>query len=89
MKPCAVCHQAARRELIHFGELPISHHFLFPGEQADTFVAALAQCESCGLLQLDDPVPPARLIPRFDWIKYNEPEAHLDAVVETVLSLPG
>lgn len=89
MKPCVVCRQPACRELIHFGNLPIAHHFLLPGERADTYPTSLAQCESCGLLQLGNPVPPAQLTPRFDWIKYNEPEAHLDAVVETVLKLPG
>ena len=52
MKPCVVCRQPACRELIHFGNLPIAHHFLLPGERADTYPTSLAQCESCGLLQL-------------------------------------
>lgn len=89
MKSCVICGQAACRELIDFGELPICHHFLKPGEQEDTHPAALGQCEACGLVQMMDPIPPAKLVPRFDWIKYNEPEAHLDAVVEMLQGLPG
>lgn len=89
MKFCVICGQAACRELIDFGELPICHHFLKPGEQEDTHPAALGQCEACGLVQMMDPIPPAKLVPRFDWITYNEPEAHLDAMVEMLCALPG
>ncbi len=89
MKACAICQQPACREIINFGELPICHHFLKDGEVEDTHPAALGQCEFCGLVQMMSPIPPAKLVPRFDWIKYNEPEAHLDAVVEALQRLPG
>jgi hypothetical protein len=89
MKPCAACQQFACEERIHFGDLPICHHLLAPGEQEETHPAALGQCKSCGLVQMMDPISPAKLVPRFDWISYNEPEAHLDAVVEMLCGLPG
>jgi hypothetical protein len=50
---------------------------------------ALGQCRCCGVVQSMVPVPPENLVPHFDWITYNEPEAHLDALVETLCSLPG
>lgn len=84
MKLCSVCLQPTCREVINFGELPICHHFLKDGEVEDLHPAALGQCEVCGLVQMMNPIPPAKLVPRFDWIKYNEPEAHLDAVVEAL-----
>jgi len=89
MKACAICEQPTCREIISFGELPICHHFLKEGEQEDTHPAALGQCELCGLVQMMNPIPPPKLVPRFDWIKYNEPEAHLDQVVEALQRLPG
>jgi len=79
---CAACQQPTCDEIINFGDLPICHHFLKDDETEATHPAALGQCKFCGLVQMMDPIPPAKLVPRFDWITYNEPEAHLDAVVE-------
>src|SRR5437870_2842091 len=89
MKDCAVCQQPTCGEIINFGELPICHHFLKEGEPEERHPAALGQCELCGLVQIMKPIPPAKLVPRFDWITYNEPEAHLDVVVEMLQKLPG
>jgi hypothetical protein len=89
MRDCAVCQQPICDEFINFGDLPICHHFLKDGETEATHPAALGQCGFCGLVQMMEPIPPAKLIPRFDWITYNEPEAHLDAVVEVLQGLPG
>jgi hypothetical protein len=89
VKTCAICQEPACREIVSFGELPICHHFLADGEVAGTHPAALGQCEFCGLVQMMDPIPPAKLVPRFDWIKYNEPEAHLDLVVDALQKFPG
>jgi len=49
----------------------------------------LAQCGDCGLIQIVDPVPADELMPLFDWISYNEPEGHLDHLVDIIASLPG
>ena len=89
MRECAACQQPTCAEIINFGELPICHHFLKEGETEVTHPAALGQCSFCGLVQMMEPIPPAKLVPRFDWITYNEPEAHLDAVVEMLQGLPG
>jgi hypothetical protein len=89
VKACTACQQPACNEIINFGDLPICHHFLKEGETEATHPAALGQCRFCGLVQMMDPIPPTKLVPRFDWISYNEPEAHLDAVVEMLQKLPG
>jgi SAM-dependent methyltransferase len=49
----------------------------------------MAQCEECGLIQLVDGVPAEELMPPFDWISYNEPEGHLDDLVDIIVDLPG
>lgn len=42
----------------------------------------LGICEQCSLVQQLDPFPVEELRPQQDWVKYCEPEAHLDAVAE-------
>jgi hypothetical protein len=76
--------------LIDIGPQPISNRFLrAPGDPEDRYPIALGQCEACGLVQIDKPVPAAALVPPYDWIAYNEPEGHLDGLVDILMSLPG
>jgi len=89
MKPCLVCHRTAVREIIDFGELPVCHHYYDGDKTEGTHPAALGLCGACGSVQMMEPIAPAKLVPRFDWITYNEPEAHLDAMVEMLCALPG
>jgi len=46
----------------------------------------LGVCEGCGVVQLRDAPPPEEIRPRYDWIIYNEPEFHLDSMVDTIVS---
>ncbi len=48
----------------------------------------IGQCEACGLVQIIQPVPSAEIQSRFDWIIYNEPEGHLELLVEELAHLP-
>jgi len=63
---------------LHLGELDFDRHPLSVG-----------QCSACSLLQLVNFMPSMMVKPRFDWIKYNEPEKHLDLLLERVIQLPG
>lgn len=87
---CIACRQPAVRQLADFGPQPVSHHFLsHPADSPGRHPLVLGHCLSCGLAQLINPIPPARLVPHFDWIRYNEPEAHLDSLVDSLTRLPG
>jgi len=46
-------------------------------------------CSTCGLVQLLEPMPIDMVCARYDWIRYNEPEFHLDSLVETLKALDG
>jgi SAM-dependent methyltransferase len=46
----------------------------------------VVECASCGLVQLREVPAPAMLMPRLPWIRYREPDAHLDELVADVLS---
>jgi len=51
-------------------ESEFKHHF------------ALGLCHHCGLVQQLNPFPVGELRPQQSWVKYCEPEGHLDAVAE-------
>lgn len=87
---CIACRQPSVRRLADFGPQPVGHHFQEgPNARAGFHPIVLGQCDACGLAQLIQPIPPDKLVPRVDWIRYNEPEAHLDQLVESLTRLPG
>jgi hypothetical protein len=87
---CLLCRRDRLAALVDVGLQPISNRFLCaPTDDEEQFPIALRQCEACGLVQIETPVPARALIPPFDWITYSEPEGHLDELVEIVTALPG
>lgn len=73
-----------------FGPHPICNRYLTAVDAPEfSHPMVIGQCGACGLVQTLDPVPAAELVPAVDWIAYNEPEGHLDAVAETLATLPG
>ncbi len=87
---CFLCRGEELAPLLDVGSQPISNRFLrTPDEPEERFPIALRQCAACGLVQIDTPVPARALIPPYDWITYNEPEDHLDDLVNVLLALPG
>jgi len=72
------------------GPQPICNRFLAsPSEDEFLHGMVMGFCKDCGLVQLIDPVPAKELMPRVDWISYNEPEAHLDDLAQKIRELPG
>ncbi|MGE3308416.1 MAG: methyltransferase domain-containing protein [Limisphaerales bacterium] len=89
-RACIACRRPAVARLADFGPQPVGHHFLDrPDEEAGSHPIVLGVCDACGLAQLIDPIPPKKLTPHVDWIRYNEPESHLDRMVETLARFPG
>jgi hypothetical protein len=90
MSNCHLCRQSAVDGLLDFGPQPVRNRFLAsPGEREYTHPLAVGCCRACGTVQLDRPAPAEELRPRFDWIAYNEPENHLDALADDLCRLPG
>lgn len=89
MTICQVCGKPQCVELADFGKQPLCHHF-FDGTQAEGMhPLVLGRCENCGLVQLTKRIDPKEMIPRFDWLVYNEPEQHVDELVKVLRGLPG
>lgn len=87
---CRGCRHDSVEPLLDLGAQPPSNRFLVTVEErVERHPLRLAQCAACGLLQLHDPMPVRLTRPRVGWLRYNEPEAHLDAVCQSLSRLPG
>ena len=93
MAETEVCHSCLARAVkvtLDCGPQPVGHRFLqLRNEPESLFPLVVGQCGDCGLIQLSHPAPVDEIRPRFDWISYTEPDAHLDALVEELTGLPG
>src|SRR3990167_6694035 len=69
------------QEFLWFLITPEIQEFLHP--------LVLGRCQQCGLNQLVKPASSEEVKPRFDWIRYNEPEKHLDQLASILTHLPG
>lgn len=87
---CRVCRTPAIARRVDFGPQPICNRFLTAADAPeDRFPLSVAQCEACGVLQLEALAPPDALRPRHPWITYREAEAHLDQMVRDVIATSG
>lgn len=71
--------------MIELGSQPPSNRYLTSvGEKCETHPLEFGYCSACGIGQLINPMPPDMVRSHFGWITYNEPEGHLDDLVETL-----
>lgn len=90
MNRCALCNKQSVETILDFGPQPVCNRFLAPTDREEfSHPLVLGYCPSCDLAQLVNPVPAQELLPAYDWISYNEPEAHLDQLVALLSGLPG
>ena len=84
-KKCINCGADTAKKLIDLGPQPPSNRY-FSGirESYDAHPIEFGICTTCGLAQLFNPMPADVVRSRFEWISYNEPEGHLDDLVETL-----
>jgi len=85
---CRVCRAPLASSRLDLGHQPLCNRFLGdPGEEEYRHPLSAAICPACALLQLVAPPPAREITPRFSWIRYNEPEGHLDHLTRTLLAL--
>ncbi|MDB4078027.1 class I SAM-dependent methyltransferase [Amylibacter sp.] len=89
---CTVCGKDLPAAQIYFGKQPPSNRFMqdsASAAQLESHVLSVCTCTNCGTVQLFDRMPMEAFRPRYDWLAYNEPEGHLDAVAKHLAKLPG
>lgn len=74
--------------LLETGEHPVSNGYVREGENAPRKPLTLGHCSSCGLIQLHNTFAETELATAVPaWVRYNEPEAHLDEVASILADL--
>lgn len=90
MSKCNLCRYDTVEKLLDLGMQPICNRFLSnQRDEEQRFPMRIGQCNTCGIVQIIDPIPVAELVPPYDWITYNEPEEHLDQLSEIISNLSG
>lgn len=88
MKDCQICKKNSVKVLLDCGHQPLCNRFIMnPTTEKYTHPLVLGQCEMCGLIQITDPVPNKEIASQFEWLKYNEPEQHLDNLADIISNL--
>lgn len=85
---CRACSGADLEVVVSFPRQPIASRFKGSATEPDELCdLEVMGCRMCGLVQLRSIPAVEGLRPRFDWLRYNEPEAHLDEVACVVSRL--
>jgi len=70
---------------MELGEHPIAHRLLEdPGAEEYVHELTLQFCESCGLTQLTDPIPPEELYTNYNWLTSWKPHPHMPRLLDLV-----
>jgi hypothetical protein len=79
---CKLCDAVLSAPILDLGALPICNRFSLAPAALDRYPLAMTACPRCGLVQLSAFPSIGDVVPRVPWIRYTEPDAHLDAVVD-------
>ncbi len=85
---CRLCGGLLHGGGLSLERIPVCNRFTATREPAERHDLRLDQCARCQLIQLCEALPVDAVMPRLPWIKYREPEGHLDSVVDRLLSGP-
>ncbi len=73
------------KSILNLGNQPVSNRFKRKIDQKTLNVKLkLIQEIETGLIRLNKPTNPKYLMPKVNWITYNEPEEHLDLIVDEI-----
>ena len=84
---CRMCSTSTTVPALALGRLPVCNAFGQDGRVERQVDLDIVECESCGLIQLAAAPGLESLMPEVPWIRYREPEGHLDALVDELIRL--
>jgi len=88
MKTCQLCSKGHLQSLLNLGDHPIAHRLLTdPTEVEYVHPVNLCLCDSCGLIQLKESIPPDYLYTDYNWLSSWKWNPHENRIVEQVLNL--
>lgn len=86
-KKCTICKSGKLSKKLNFPPAPISNRFLSEPTKSEEYKLKLGICENCNTIQLLEYPELTTVRPIHSWLNYNEPESHLDAVVDDLLEI--
>jgi len=93
MNDCCLCKSKKVKVLLDLQDQPVCNRFLKAKAEANKeykHSLGIAQCQSCGLVQLASQFPLSKILPAHSWmVRYAEPEEHLDALAKKIAKLEG
>jgi len=85
---CVGCRADSVGLILDFGRQPPSNRFFRPADPPrESHALALGACKICGLTQLIHPMPADMVRAHHSWLRYNEPENHLDQMTDDVIRI--
>jgi SAM-dependent methyltransferase len=84
---CRLCGQHLATAPLELGRLPVCNGFSRVAAADRQVELDIVECEHCQLIQLREAPVAELLTPRLPWIRYREPEGHLDSLVGELLAL--
>ncbi|MBR0848971.1 methyltransferase domain-containing protein [Bradyrhizobium diazoefficiens] len=85
---CRLCGNPLGGPGVALEQIPVCNRFTASKEPVERHQLHLEQCARCELIQLREALPVDKVMPQVPWIRYREPDRHLDAVVDRLLSGP-
>lgn len=84
---CLICDGYTGEVCLSFGQQVVTKNLVDHKKRLPFFSdLTVTICKDCGTVQLKDPWPYKELVPRYAWMTFREPEAHLDDVVSQVIN---
>lgn len=85
MNNCNLCGETKLLPLLNLGDHPIAHRFLSnPGEKEYIHPVTLCFCESCGLVQLVNPISPDMLYANYVCLSSWKHQPHIPRLIEVI-----
>jgi SAM-dependent methyltransferase len=87
MKGCRLCEEKSLKELFDFGLQPIAHRLLSSLKDIAEYQHPLKvhSCESCGLIQIVDPISQEELYSNYNWFSEWKAQPHQNVQIEELL----
>lgn len=82
---CRLCGDVLNGNALSLRQMPVCNRFTATPQALERHDLSLQQCRRCQLIQLGTALPVETVRPRLPWIKYREPDAHLDGMVDRLL----
>ena len=82
---CRLCGETPLSLLLALGNHPVAHRFLKRADDKEyEHDLTLLTCDRCGLIQINDPIPPDELYTHYNWLSSWKPQLHISRLIDLI-----